>query len=58
MGTVIEKFQKYFRKPWSSIYSTEMFSKWFWTNKVGHGGKRSGGFKRKDIGDNVLTRGN
>jgi hypothetical protein len=23
------------------------FQKWFWTNEVGHGGKRSGGFKRK-----------
>jgi hypothetical protein len=34
------------------------FQKWFWTDKVGHGGKRSGGFKRKDIGDYVFTRGN
>jgi hypothetical protein len=34
------------------------FQKWFWTNKDGDGGKRSGGFKRKDIGDYVFTRGN
>jgi hypothetical protein len=27
MGTLKEKFRKCFRKPWSSIYSTEMFSK-------------------------------
>jgi hypothetical protein len=35
-----------------------MFSKMVWTNVVGHGGKRSGGFKRKDIGDYVFTRDN
>jgi hypothetical protein len=34
MGKLSEKFQKWFRKPWSSIYSTEMFSKWFWTNEL------------------------
>jgi hypothetical protein len=34
------------------------FQKWLWTNGVGHGGKRSGGFKRKDIGDYVFTQGN
>jgi hypothetical protein len=34
------------------------FQIWFLKNKYGHGGKRSGGFKRKDIGDYVLTRGN
>jgi hypothetical protein len=38
-----KKFQKWFRKPWSSIYSTEMFSKWFWTNGVGYGRKGVGG---------------
>jgi hypothetical protein len=32
MGKLSEKFQKWFQKPWSSICSTEMFSKWFWTN--------------------------
>jgi hypothetical protein len=32
-----ESFKKCFRKPWSSIYSTEMFSKDFWKNGVGHG---------------------
>jgi hypothetical protein len=32
--------------------------KWFWTIKVGHGGKTSGGFKRKDIGDYIFTRDN
>jgi hypothetical protein len=36
LGTLKEKFRKCFRKPWSSIYSTEMFSKmvlckWSWT---------------------------
>jgi hypothetical protein len=25
-----ERFWKCFQKPWSSIYSTEMFSKWIW----------------------------
>jgi hypothetical protein len=35
-----------------------MFSKMVWTNVVGPGGKRSGGFKRKDIGDYVFTRDN
>jgi hypothetical protein len=30
MGKLSEKFRKWFRKPWSSIYSTEMFSKGFW----------------------------
>jgi hypothetical protein len=27
MGTLKEKFRKCFRKPWSSIYSIDMFSK-------------------------------
>jgi hypothetical protein len=27
MGTLKEKFRKCFQKPWSSIYSTKMFSK-------------------------------
>jgi hypothetical protein len=35
-----------------------MFSKMFWTKVIGQGGKRSGGFKIKDIGDYVFTRGN
>jgi hypothetical protein len=26
-----------------------MFSKWFWTNEVGHGRKGVGGFYKKDI---------
>jgi hypothetical protein len=30
MGKLSEKFRKWFRKPWNSIYSTEMFSKGFW----------------------------
>jgi hypothetical protein len=34
------------------------FQKWFWTKEVGHEGKWSGGFKIKDIGDYVFTRGN
>jgi hypothetical protein len=51
MGTLKEKL---------GVESTPLkcFQKWFWTNGVGHGGKRSGGFKRKDIGDYVFTRGN
>jgi hypothetical protein len=36
-----KKIRKCFRTPWSSIYSTEMFSKWFWTNGVGLVRKRS-----------------
>jgi hypothetical protein len=35
-----------------------MFQKWFWATKVGYGGKRRGGLKRKDIGDYAFTRGN
>jgi hypothetical protein len=58
MGTLKEKFRKCFRKPWSSIYSIEIFSKWFSTKGVGHGGKGVVVFKRKDIGDYVFTRGN
>jgi hypothetical protein len=30
MGRLSEKFRKWFRKPWSSINSTGMFSKGFW----------------------------
>jgi hypothetical protein len=44
MGKLSEKFRKWFQKSWSSIYSTEVFSKWFWTNKVGYGRKGVGGF--------------
>jgi hypothetical protein len=29
MGKLSNEFQKWFWKPWSSVYSTEMFSKWF-----------------------------
>jgi hypothetical protein len=29
MGTLRKNFQKYFRKLWGSIYSTEMFLKMF-----------------------------
>jgi hypothetical protein len=47
MGTLKEKFRKCFRKPWSSIYSIEMFSKVVLAKGVGHGGKMSGGFKKK-----------
>jgi hypothetical protein len=27
MGKLLVKFRKWFRKPWSSVYSTEVFSK-------------------------------
>jgi hypothetical protein len=29
-----KSFENVFRKPGSSIYSPEMFSKWFWTNGI------------------------
>jgi hypothetical protein len=38
-----------FRKPWSSIHFTEMFSNWFWTNGVGHGGRGSWWFYKKAL---------
>jgi hypothetical protein len=47
MGTLKEKFRQCFLKPWSSIYSTKMFFKNVLDKVVGHGGKRSGAFKRK-----------
>jgi hypothetical protein len=50
MATLKEKFRKCFQKPWSSIYSTEMFTKMAWTTGVGHGGKRVVVFI-KNIGD-------
>jgi hypothetical protein len=54
-----KRFQKSFRKPWSSIYSTEMFSKGFLGQmKTGFERKEVGCFLRKDIGDYVFTRGN
>jgi hypothetical protein len=58
MGTLKESFENAFEN--LGVVSTPLrcFQKWFWTNKVGHGVKRSCGFKRKDIGDYVLTRGN
>jgi hypothetical protein len=58
MGTLKESFENAFEN--LGVVSTPLrcFQKWFWTNKVGPGVKRSCGFKRKDIGDYVLTRGN
>jgi hypothetical protein len=44
------KFRKCFQKPWSSTYSTEMFSKMVWTNEVGHEGIRCWWFYKKGIG--------
>jgi hypothetical protein len=46
MGTLKENF----RKPWSSIYSTEKFSKMFY-GQIGLDmeEKRSGGFKEKTL---------
>jgi hypothetical protein len=35
-----ERFRKCFQKPWSSIYSTEMFESDFGIDEVGHGGRR------------------
>jgi hypothetical protein len=59
MGTLKENFENVFEN--LGVVSTPLIcfqKKWFWTNKVGHGGKRSGGFKRKVIGDYVFTRDN
>jgi hypothetical protein len=58
MGTLKESFKNAFEN--LGVVSTPLrcFQKWFWINKVGRGVKRSCGFKRKDIGDYVLTRGN
>jgi hypothetical protein len=54
-----KRFQKSFRKPWSSIYTTEMFSKGFLGQmETGFERKEVGGFLRKDIGDYVFTWGN
>jgi hypothetical protein len=39
-----KKFQKRFRKPWSGIHSTEMFSKWFLGQTIGYGRKGDGAF--------------
>jgi hypothetical protein len=54
MGTLKESFENL------GVVSTPLrcFQKGFWANKVGCGVKRSCGFKREDIGDYVLTRGN
>jgi hypothetical protein len=58
MGALKENFENAFEN--LGVVSTPLtcFQKWIWTNKVGLGVKRSCGFKRKDIGDYVLTRGN
>jgi hypothetical protein len=58
MGTLKESFENAFEN--LGVVSTLLrcFQKWLWANKVGHGVKRSCGFKREDIGDYVLTRGN
>jgi hypothetical protein len=40
-------FLKSFRKPWSGVHSTEMFSKDFGTNGNWVEGKEVGGFLRK-----------
>jgi hypothetical protein len=54
-----EKFRKCFRKPWSSIYSTEMLSKMvFGQMEMIMEEKGVVVFKGKDIGDYVFTRGN
>jgi hypothetical protein len=53
-----KSFEKCFQKPWSSNYSTEMFSKWFWTNEVGHGRKGVGGFIKRHWCFFVVARNN
>jgi hypothetical protein len=59
MRTLKQKFQKCFRKPWSSTYLTEMFSKMVLDQKeLGMEEKGVVVFKGKDIGDYVLTWGN
>jgi hypothetical protein len=45
-------------KPWSSIYSTELFSKWFWTNGVGYARKGVGGFIKRHWSFFVVARNN
>jgi hypothetical protein len=50
MGKLSKKFRKWFQKPGSSMYSPEMFSKWFLDKwELDYGRKGVGGFT-KDIG--------
>jgi hypothetical protein len=44
-----KSFEKVFEN--LGVVSTPLkrFQKWFWTNGVGHGGKRGGGFKEKTL---------
>jgi hypothetical protein len=49
MGKLLKKFRKWFRKPWSSIYSTKMFLNDFWKNGVGLWKKRSWWFYKKTL---------
>jgi hypothetical protein len=58
MGTLKENFENAFENLGVVSIPLRCFQKWFWTIKDGHGVKRSCGFKRKDIGDYVLTWGN
>jgi hypothetical protein len=47
MGTLKEKFENVFEN--LGVVSTPLkcFQKWFWTNGVGHGGKRSWWFYKR-----------
>jgi hypothetical protein len=49
MRTLSGKISNFFRKPWSSIYSTEMFSNVFLTSEVGHEERRSWWFYKKAL---------
>jgi hypothetical protein len=45
-----EKCQKWFQKPWSSIYSTKIFSRLFWDRwNLGYGRKELVVLERKGI---------
>jgi hypothetical protein len=49
MGTLKESFKTAFEN--LGVVSTPLrfFQKWLWTNKVGHGVKRSCGFKKNTL---------
>jgi hypothetical protein len=53
-----KSFENVFQKPWSSIYSNEMFSKWFWIIRVGYGKKGVGGFMKRHWCFFVVARNN
>jgi hypothetical protein len=55
MGILKESFKNTFKNLGVVATPLKCFQKMVWTNVVGHGGKRSGGFKRKYIGDYVFT---